>query len=306
MAEITTMLDNLLSNTKLFSDPRGTDIAINFVNELDATTLYQFENGSERTIMECYEELIRASEAEARPAGPGGEGGIPMLSRSGQVLRQDSAFFKQYNTSVPGFRGYGGNVYDDPHKIKYEYAAKVVNTATMLSGTGAAAAAAANAQNTAARLALISLGGLFGLAGGALLSLRNTRADIQVANNKQFLEGVKLIVKYSGKVEKLFVDANNKIAKDKDKAAAQLDIELSNIRSGRNPNYISSRQQNASLAEMDTLVRQDFSNALYNIKTRILPQGNGGWRVSIGAAGINAKSFGTLEIDMLERILSRL
>ncbi|HBI10543.1 MAG TPA: hypothetical protein DDY57_10455 [Franconibacter pulveris] len=301
MAEINAMINALLADRSYFNTQQLHSM-VAFVNELDEETLYQFENSDERTVMYAYEQLVFTGRNNR-----GNDIEMGLLNRPANTAVQNNrAFFERFNTSVPYGRGYGGNVYEDSTKIKYDYAGKILNAvgglATM--GGGIAAAVAATTTTTV-RAALTATGGAASLAGGALVLLRNSLADSQVASNKRFIETVKKIVKARNKVNKFFEETNNKVVKDPAKAATQLQAGLSS-----NPNRFTRGPNNTTvfqnLSAVEKLVQQDFASQHYNIKTKLIIRNNDPWFIRLETLRSEPRELTQMDMEVLQSVASRL
>ncbi|EOC1318901.1 hypothetical protein ACI09J_003570 [Cronobacter turicensis] len=312
MAEINSMINALLSDRSHFTEQEIHTI-IDFVNELDDDTLYQFENAEERSVMYTYEQLL----ASSRPVGisHGGRDLEMGLLNSGPntTIQNNPQFFDRYNTRVPGMGGRGGSIYNDATKIAYDYAGKVIAGVGGLLGVSAAAtatvtagSAAANAASTiAARTALLSAGGVFGVVGGALVILRNTMAERQTANNKRFLETVKKAVKVRNKVNKFFEDTNNKVVKDPAKAKTQLDSGLAShpARFAAGPG---GSTVYADLSPVEKLITEDFATQHYDIRSKVVISRGNPWHITLNTLRGGTKQFSQEEMTVLQNIASRL
>ncbi|EOI5729362.1 hypothetical protein ACMS09_002831 [Cronobacter malonaticus] len=312
MAEINSMINALLSDRSWFTEQEIYTI-IDFVNELDDDLLYQFENAEERSVMYSYEQLLNSS----RPVGTnnGGRDIELGLLNSGPntTIQNNHQFFDRYNTRVPGLGRRAGNIYNEATKISYDYAGKVIAgigavfgvsaaaTATATTGTAAANAAA----SIAARTALLSAGGVFGVVGGALVILRNTLADRQTANNKRFLETVKKAVKVRTKVNKFFEDTNNKVAKDPEKAKTQLTAGLNThparFRTGPDGGRVA-----ADLTPVESLIGEVFSQQRYDIRSKVVISQGNPWQIALDMQGVTTKRFTQQEMTVLQNIAGRL
>ncbi|EKS1845961.1 hypothetical protein ACOZ06_003338 [Cronobacter muytjensii] len=312
MAEINSMINALLSDRSWFTEQEIHTI-IDFVNELDDDTLYQFENAEERSVMYTYEQLLNSS----RPVGinNGGRDLELGLLNSGpnNTIQNNRQFFDRYNTRVPRMGGRGGNIYNEATKISYDYAGKILSGIGAVFGVSAAATAtatigtaAANAASSiAARTALLSAGGVFGLAGGALVILRNTLADRQTADNKRFLETVKKAVKVRNKVNKFFEDTNNKVVKDPEKAKKQLDSGLAShpARFAAGPG---GSTVYADLSPVEKLITEDFATQHYDIRSRVVIRGGNPWHITLETLRSGVRQFTQEEMTVLQNIASRL
>ncbi|EGT5671310.1 hypothetical protein SNN58_003996 [Cronobacter dublinensis] len=312
MAEINSMINALLSDRSHFNEQEIHTI-IDFVNELDDDTLYQFENAEERSVMYTYEQLLNSS----RPVGVNNGGRDIELgllnSGSNNAIQNNRQFFDRYNTRVPGLGGRGGNIYNEATKISYDYAGKIISGIGAVFGVSAAATAtatigtaAANAASSiAARTALLSAGGVFGLAGGALVILRNTLADRQTANNKRFLETVKKAVKVRTKVNKFFEDTNLKVVKDPEKAKKQLvpgfESHPARNRPGADPS-----QAFTDLSSLQRLVIEDFAEQHYDIRARVVLNGSNPWYISLETLRGGVKHLTQQEMTVLQNLAGRL
>ncbi|EMH4161381.1 transcriptional regulator [Pluralibacter gergoviae] len=309
MAEINAMINSLLAGHSQFSASQLRSI-VAFVNELDEDTLYQFENAPEREVMAAYDALLAAS----TPAGHG-PNDIEMQRLTGgdgnSAIAGNSAFFRQYRTSATRYPGYGGNIYSEQAKLKYDYAGKVLAALGGLAsaGAGVAAIVAASVGNSlssqAARYALIGVGGVSSLAGGALAALRNVFADLQVADNKQFLETVKSVVKTNGKLAKFFEEVNNKVLKDPAKAQEQLKMEIA-----PHPQRYSQGSQGqvvyTNLTGAEQLFNHDFHSVQHSIRAKIRVAEDNAWHIEMSTARIEPKTFTPLEMEVMQRALARL
>ncbi|MDU6923755.1 hypothetical protein [Franconibacter helveticus] len=301
MAEINAMINALLADRSYFTTQQLHSM-IEFVNELDEETLYQFENSDDRTIMFAYEQLVFPDRRNRTD-----DHEMQLLNRpANTAIQNNRAFFERYNTSVPYGRGYGGNVYEDATKIKYDYAGKILSAvgglATM--GGGIAAAVAATTTSTV-RAVLTATGGAASLAGGALVVLRNSLADSQMASNKRFIETVKKIVKARNKVNKFFEDTNNKVVKDPAKAATQLQAGLSShpSRFTRGPNNTTVYQ---NLSAVEKLLQEDFASQHYNIKSKLIIRNGDPWFIRLETLRSEPRELSQMDLEVLQNVASRL
>lgn len=312
MADITSEITTVISDHSLFN-AKQLFIIISFVNGLDDSILHQFENSSDRSIMHVYERLLAANIGDRRGYDEENElDSLTGANRPNIAMRTQAnhAFFNQYR-STPTRAGFGGNVYNDQTKSYYDLASKILNglggLATMGAGyaTIAAVQAGSSLSSLPVRYALTGISGVSGLAGGTLAYLRNTFSDVQTANNKQFLETVKSVVKVRNKLQEFFNGAYNKITKDAAKAKTAMETETSS-----HPQLASRGAQrsatSANLSNVQDIVLHDFANANYEIKAILLPQTGDTWRVELSSLHGTNRMLTPLDMDLLQRIVNRL
>ncbi|MCW0346723.1 transcriptional regulator [Pantoea ananatis] len=312
MSDITSEITSVLSDHSRFN-AKQLNIIIAFVNELDNDTLHQFENGSERSIMSSYEQLLAASKRSGRRQYDE-EYELESLTGSDRpniTMRSNSAFFNRFKTSPANLMGYGGNIYRDQTKSYYDMAGKILTTvggaATFGAGTAVIAATQVGSSLTslAVRYALSSVGAT-GLAGGAMVAMRNNFSDIQVATNKDFLETVKSVAKLRNKLNDFFRGLYNKVLKDTGKAETALNDEM-----GSHPLRYSAGSENqlvrTNLTPIQSLITQDFANPNYDINAKILPQGTDSeWRIAVVSMRGGERILNRTNVDVLQQVVNRL
>lgn len=309
MTDITTEINTTLSDHSRFNGTQ-IDIIIAFVNELDNDTLHQFENGSERTIMSTYEQLLSVSAGVTRRPNDE-EYELESLTTGNRTMRSNPEFFGSFNSSPSYMHGRGGNIYRDQEKPFYNIAGSILTgigaLVTYGAGTAAIAASQAGASITgiAARYALSALGAT-GASAGALALLRNSFADIQIASNKDLFETVKNYAKLRNKLNDFFQGLYNKVLKDSVKAETALNDEM-----GAHPLRYSAGSEGqlvrTNLTPLQMLITEDFANANYNISTKILPQaGSSDWHVSVISMRGNERILNKTNMDVLQQVVNRL
>lgn len=312
MADITSEINTVVSDTSRFNAAQM-HIIIAFVNELDIDTLHQFENGSERSIMDCYTQLLSACRTPGRRQRDE-EYELESLTgvdRRNITMRSNPDFFERFRTSPAHMYGYGGNIYRDQTKSYYDIAGKVLaglgGLATFGAGTAVIAATQTGSSLSviAARYALSSLGAT-GLASGAMALLRNNFSDVQIATNKDFLETIKSVAKLRNKLNDFFQGLYGKVLKDSEKAEKALNDEM-----GSHPLRYSAGSENqlvrTNLTPIQSLITEDFANANYDISAKILPQDeHAGWHISVTSMRGGERILNRTNMLVLQQVVNRL
>lgn len=285
MADPTPGISDILLNTSVF-DIKDLNVIIAFVNELDSSMLYQFENESERTVMNSFDRLRARASGDATNSV---EMGLVNRGDAGTVLSNNSSFFSQYGASLP-FERVFGSAYNERRNINYDYISKILGNIGGLStlGAGIAATAAAEAgktlaSNAAVRFALYALGGGWAVT-GSLAMIRNFLSSKRQANNKELLEATKSVAKVRSKLNDFFASTQGKIFKSKKGTQDAWYRIYHTYRHSTSPASSANLRQapNDGMRNLENLVLNQFTSPTWDITAKIQPHNNNAsWNIEV-------------------------
>ncbi|MBC0856442.1 transcriptional regulator [Pantoea stewartii] len=315
MADLSSEINTVVNDRSNFSG-HHVSIILAFVNELDNDTIFQFENSTERSIMYTFGRLLAVNEFYTHEYDEEHElDTLNFNSNHSETLKNNYAFFSRFRNTPAYLNGYGGNIYRDQTKTYFDMSSKILTVLGGLSSAGAttlgitAQQLGSSLSITAARYALTSIG-IGGLAGGALALLRNTFSEIQIADNKQFLETVKSQAKLRNKLNDFFRSAYNKIIKDTEKAKKTIVEELKSYPMTFST-FGSSNFPFNNLSAAHELLTNDFTNPTYDINVKIfLPdqvsEVSKEWYITINSSNNTERILDRNNIDLVQKVIDRL